>query len=293
MPILDVEDGYGVTYGVRMAYAGVAGKRSRLSVPLTWGGLKRAGVEFDRTFVGGPLGRVEVGSVLERRRNPAFDEEDTRRRVWARAARAVGPLRLGGGAGWQRVSFADTTDSIRTITADVALDTRLDAALPRNAVYATAAFERLYFASGAAIVDRTTLDGRGYLGLVGQSVLVVRARREQASRPVPPYLKSLLGGDSNLRGFEPGAFVGDVLVTGSIELRVPLSAALAAGKVGVSVFLDAGTAYDKGQAFRDQPLHTGAGASVWLSATVFRVGLTIAHGTGAGTRATFGAGLSF
>ena len=103
----------------------------------------------------------------------------------------------------------------------------------------------------------------------------------------------MLGGDSNLRGFEAGAFAGDVLVAGSVELRVPLSAALASGKVGVSVFLDAGTAYDTGQVFRDQTLHTGAGASVWLCATVFRMGLTIAHGRRAGTRVTFGAGLSF
>ena len=38
MPILDGEDGYGFTYGVRIAYPGRSASRSRLSSPLTWGG---------------------------------------------------------------------------------------------------------------------------------------------------------------------------------------------------------------------------------------------------------------
>lgn len=292
LPVFHVEDGYGATYGARMAYAGLAGRRSRLSFPLTWGGFKQAAVEFDRTFVVGPLSRVEAGASIDRQRNPAFDEHDDRRRVWARAGRAVGSLRLDGGAAWQRVSFAGETDRLRSIQAEATLDTRLDPALPRNAVYARAAVERVHFDSGGPPATLSTVDGRGYVGLLGQSVLVASARRDQANRSLPPYLKFLAGGDGNLRGFEPGAFVGDILVAGSLELRVPLSAVLSAGKVGVSVFVDAGTAYDHGQAFRDQPLHVGGGASVWLAATVFRMGLTVAHGRGAGTRVTFGAGLS-
>jgi outer membrane protein assembly factor BamA len=292
MPVLDIEDGYGATYGVRLAYAGVAGRRSRLSFPLTWGGLKQAGVELERTFADGPLSRVRLGASVDRRRNPAFDEHDDRRRVWGRAGRAFGPLRMDAGASSQRVAFGGEVDRLRSVVAEVALDTRLDPALPRHAVYALAAVEGVSFASGRPSTTRLTLDGRGYVGLIGQAVVVARAQRESASGPLPPYLKSLLGGDGNLRGFEPGAFVGDALVAGSLELRLPLSAALSAGKVGVSVFADAGAAYDHGQRFRDQTLQVGGGASVWLAATVFRMGLTVAHGRGAGTRVTFGAGLS-
>ncbi len=292
LPVLLIEDGYGATYGVRLAYAGTAGRRSRLSFPLSWGGFKQAAVEFDRTFVAGPLSRVEAGGSIDRRRNPAFDEQDDRRRVWVRAGRAVGPVRLDGGAAWQRVSFAGETDRLRSVQAEATLDTRLDPALPRNAVYARAALERVHFASGGLPATLSTVDGRAYVGLFRQLVLVASARRDQASRPLPPYLEFLLGGDRNLRGFEPGSFAGDILVAGSLELRVPLSAALSAGKLGVSVFVDAGAAYDHGQAFREQPLRVGGGASVWLAATVFRMGLTVAHGRGAGTRVTFGAGLS-
>ena len=53
MPILYGEDGYGLTYGARLAYAGAAGRRSRVSFPLTWGGLKRAGAELDLPFAHG------------------------------------------------------------------------------------------------------------------------------------------------------------------------------------------------------------------------------------------------
>jgi len=35
MPILSAEDGYGLTYGARLAYAGAAGRQSRVSFPLT------------------------------------------------------------------------------------------------------------------------------------------------------------------------------------------------------------------------------------------------------------------
>jgi outer membrane protein assembly factor BamA len=292
MPILDAEDGYGVTYGARVAYPGLLGERSRLSFPLTWGGLKRAGVEFDRRFTRGPFSRVEVGGVVQRRRNPAFEEEDDRRRLWLRGERAAGPIRAGATVGWQRVSFADLEDDLTTVGADIAFDTRLDPVLPRNAVFASAAWERVGFASGGAI-HRTRLDARGYLGVYRQNVVVVRVLREDANRSQPPYLKSLLGGWSSLRGFKAGSFTGDTMVLGSIEFRVPLTTPLSVGKIGVSLFADTGTAYENGQRYRDQTLRTGIGGSVWFAAAAFRMGLSVAHGRGADTRVNFGGGLTF
>ena len=83
------------------------------------------------------------------------------------------------------------------------------------------------------------------------------------------------------------------MVTGSIELRIPLTTPLSVGKLGVSVFADTGTAYEKGQRFRDQTLRTGIGGSVWFTAAAFRMGLSVAHGRGADTRVNFGGGLTF
>lgn len=292
LPVIDAEDGYGVTYGARLALANVGGPRGRLSFPLTWGGLKRAGAEYDRTFLDAPLSRIQTGVAVERQKNPAFQVQDHRKRVWVRAERALGLFRLGAGGEWRRVAFAGTHDTVRSLGADVAFDTRIDPVLPRNAVYATASWERLRFASGGATI-RTRVEARGYVGLVGQTALELRAVREDATRPLPPYLKSLLGGWSSLRGYKAGSFAGDTLALGSVELRVPLTSALSVGKLGVSAFVDAGTAYDKGQRFRDQRLHTGVGGSVWVTVAAFHLGLSVAHGRGAGTRVNFGGGLSF
>lgn len=292
VPILDFEDGYGATLGVRVAYPRPIGPNSRLSFPLTFGGMKRAGVELDRQFSRGPLSRIEFGAAIQRRENPAYEENDDRKRLWGRVERWAGPVKVGGTAGWQRVSFAGLEDDIRSLGGDVTLDTRIDPVLPRNAVYATAAAERLFFSSGEALT-RIRLDGRAYIGLFGQHVLVVRGLRESASAPAPPYLRSLLGGWANLRGFKAGFLTGDALVAGSVEWRIPLTSPISVGKFGVSVFADWGTAYDHGQRFSDQTMRTGVGGSVWFSVAAFRLGLAVAHGRGASTRVNFGGGLSF
>jgi outer membrane protein assembly factor BamA len=292
MPILAGEDGYGLTYGGRATYVGVMGRRGRVSVPLTWGGEKRVGVEFDRPFTSGPFTRVAGGAALQRVRNPGFDVDDTRRRLWARAERTVGVLRLGGVAEWQRVSFAGTDDEVRSGGVDVQVDTRRDPQFPRNAVIATASWTRLDFASGRAI-DRRRYEARGYLGLAGQTVLEARVLREDASRALPPAFQSLLGGSSNLRGFRAGSAAGDTLVSGSLELKVPLSSPLNIGQIGVNTFIDSGAVYAAGGRLRDQTMRTGFGAGVWMTATVFHAGVAIARGRHAGTRVHFGAGISY
>ena len=292
LPILNAEDGYGLTYGVTSSIANVLGDRSRLSVPLSWGGTRRAGVELEKNFVSGPITRVEIGAAIQRRTNPAFDEEDDRGRVWVRGERAFDSIRVGSTLGWQTVTFGPISNEMTTVGADVTLDTRLDPAYPRNAVFATAAWERMSFTSGATL-QRTNLDGRGYLGLLGQSVLAVRVLRQGANGPQPAYLKPLLGGWSSLRGFEAGAFVGDIVLAGSAELLVPISSPISVARLGLSVFVDTGVAYDFGQRLQEQVNQTGIGGSVWMTATVFRVSLSVAHGRGAGTRVNFGGGLTF
>ena len=292
MPIFEFEDGYSGTFGVRLALVNIGGERGRLSFPLTMGGTRKAGVEYDRTFVRGPLTRVEVGTNIQRRKNPGFDVFDRRERVWARAERSFWRVRTGPTGMWQQVHFADIDDTLQSIIADVVLDTRLDPLLPRNAVYAAASWERIEFESGGQ-ADRTRVDARGYVGLIGQTVLVARAVREDASRPLPPYLKSLLGGWSSLRGFAAGAFIGDTAVSGSLELRMPLTTPLSVGKIGVSAFIDVGKAYHKGTFFDDVKLERGVGGSVWMTIAALKVSFSVARGLGTGTRVNFGGGLSF
>jgi outer membrane protein assembly factor BamA len=293
LPVLDVEDGYGVTYGASFALTDIAGARSRVLLPLTWGGTKRAAAAFEKDFERGPIDRISAGAALSRREHPFFERNDHRVRYWARAERDVVPwLRVGGTLGAERVSFMDRRDRLVQAGADVIVDTRTDPWLARNAVYARAAWDR-FGVRGAAAVRKRELEAAGYLGLPGQGVLVARMLHASADRALPPYLQPILGGMANLRGFAAGTAVDDTLAAGSLELRVPLTSPLSVGKVGVSAFVDAAAVYDHDARLADQRFHRGVGGSVWFTAAFLRASVAVARGFGGSTRVHFGTNVTF
>jgi len=292
LPVLHFDDGYGFTYGARISYAGFQSDRTRMSFPLTWGGERRAGVEFDRTFTASPISRVQLVADIRQQRNPAYEITDRRQGVRGRIESVAGPVRAGGSVGYEAVDFGGEHDDIQSVGADVTFDTRLNPTLPRNAVYARASWERLDTVS-SGVLHKVRLDGAGFVGLWGQNVLALRAAREHVNEPAPRYLRSMLGGADSLRGFAVGAFTGDTVVTGSAELLMPLSSPLRVGQLGVSVFVDTGAAYEKGERLQDQVFEVGYGGSVWVTFTALRISLAVAHGRGASTRVHFGAGFTF
>ena len=155
LPIVNYADGYGFTYGGRVSFVNALGPRSRISVPLTWGGERKAAVEIDRTFDKGPFTRISGALGVTRRVNPFFEFSDIRHEAAARAERALTPwLRVGGGA---RVTDVRSPVDERHVTpgVDVVLDTRIDPAFPRNAVHVVAGLEQLRFEH-----CRTCGDGR-------------------------------------------------------------------------------------------------------------------------------------
>jgi outer membrane protein assembly factor BamA len=300
IPMVHGEDGYALTVGARIALVNIGGPRNRMSFPLTVGGTKQAGAEFDRTFVQGPLTRIKIATGIAERQNPAFLIDDKRVAAGVRVERAFGPLLVGGGGGWQRVSFDTDRDNIGAFRGDVSYDTRVDPSFPRNAVYLMASAERLIFAGPpsepgtSSPITRTRLEGQGYVGFIGQTVIVIRGLREDANRLQPRYLQSILGGWTTLRGFPAGSFTGDTLVTGSLELRVPFSSPQAFIKWGVNFFADHGTIYRADQKLSDATFHTGAGGGVWLAAARVHLGLALAHGLGGnGSHVNFDAGINF
>lgn len=291
MPVLTREDGYGFTYGARLARQTVAGRNSRLSFPLTWGGEKKAGADFEKTIEHAPVDRALAGVSVSRRTNPFYEREDDRQRAWVRVERELVPaVRIGATAGWQHVSFMGGDDRFAHAGADVVFDTRVDPTLPRNAVFAKASWDHL---GGPADAGHYVLDGRGYVGLFRQNVLAVRALRDAADRPLPPYFQPLLGGMANVRGFSAGTSAGDILVAYSAELIVPLTSPLSIGKIGLSAFADRGTVYNVGERLRDQTMKQGYGGGVWFSAAFLKVNVAVAHGRGSSTRVHVGANVSF
>jgi outer membrane protein assembly factor BamA len=310
LPILRYEDGYGLTYGARLTLPDPhwMGKRSRITFPLSWGGTKQAGVDLEKRLDTGLIDRVTAGASISQRDNLAYDQEDDRARLYLRGEHEFSRLlRMGATTGWQRATFDGVADEFWQVEGDVVVDTRVDPILARNAVYGRASWEHLDFGNGPLATpaqpggymgyqgpaSRTSLEGRGYLGIIGQAVLEGRVLREDSDRPLPPYLQPELGGLSTLRGFRSGSFVGDTLVAMSAEIVLPLTSPLKLGKLGVSAFIDRGTVYPKGERFSDQTLEQGLGAGVWFAAAFLRLNVAVAHGRGASTQVHVGGNVTF
>jgi hypothetical protein len=292
LPVLNYEDGYGFTYGARLTRPDAVGPRSRLSLPLTWGGDKRAALELEKSPERGPLRRVQAGASISRQTHPYFDEDDDRRRIFVGAdSKPVGPLRGDLTAAWEQVSFGSDRDRLVRIGGGVTLDTRIDPVLARNAVFARVSVEHLSLRTAGGL-NTIAIDLRGYVGLFGQTVLVLRGLRDDGDRPRPRFLRPMLGGTANLRGFRAGTAVGDTLTAASAELRVPMTSPLSFGKLGISVFVDSATVYDEGGRLADQRFDTGVGAGVWFSAAFLRLNLSVARGLGHSTRVNFGTTLA-
>ena len=295
LPILNYDDGYGFTYGGRFSTIGLFGGGERVSVPLTWGGTRRAAVEVDRTFKSGPLTRVESTFGIAQRENPRYEIDDQRVTWTARAERSfAGLVRAGVDTSQGTVDFGGLEDRLWTVGADIALDTRGDPAFPRNAVRIGASWNALHVRGVQPTANRYVTDARGYLGVIRQAVLAGRVQYATADAPVPIYERLLLGGASNLRGFDTGAFDGDRLLTASAELRVPITSVLNGSKLGLTAFMDAGKALEVGESFDQAPWHRGVGGGVFLIAAIFRVNLDVAHGLKTGdTRVHLSSGFSF
>ena len=292
-PSLEYIDGYGFIAGGRLSFVNVLGKGGHIAAPLTFGSTRQAGIELDKTFGAASGGRVHGGYRIISRENPGYDIRDLRNEFWAEGTRRFARmLSASTSAGWSDVSFGEVHDQLVTGGASIALDTRVNPSFPRNAVYASAGWEGLSPDSGRA-VNRFTLDGQAYLGLVGSSVLALRARTETADAPLPVYERALVGGFASLRGFKAGAFTGDNAATASLELRVPFHSPLRLGQTGLTVFGDAGAAYDHGTKLADAPFEYGVGGGWYLRVPLFQLEVDVAYGFDSGTRVHVMAGFKF
>jgi outer membrane protein assembly factor BamA len=292
-PSLEYVDGYGVVAGGRVSFVNVLGKGGHLVAPLTVGSTRQAGLELDKTLQNGPVSRIHGGYAIVSRENPAYDTRDLRNDFLVEASRQF--ARVGNAAvraGWADVSFGDIDDQLTTYGARVSVDTRVNTAFPRNASCVSVAWDALKPEAGAT-VNRYTIDAQAYVGFIGSSVLALRARTETADRPLPVYERALLGGFGSLRGFKAGAFTGDNVAEASLELRVPFHSPLRLGQTGLTMFGDAGAAYDHGVQLSDARVEYGVGGGWYLRVPLFQLEVDVAYGFDSGTRVHVTAGLRF
>ena len=294
LPVFDYTEGYGVTYGGHTSFVDVLGEGGRLSVPARWGGTKRIALEADKVFSSGLITRVQGGVMLSRRENPRFEIDDDRTEGWVQVDRRLpGRLRAEVRAGWADIRFGSLDDTLGRYRVMLELDTRSDQSFPRDAVRARASYEWLDVGDRSSVIGRQSYEVEAFAGLVGQSVLAVRAAYTGADAPVPPYEQSILGGGGSLRGWRVGDFGGDRQASGSVELRFPLTSPLSVGRTGAAVFYDTGAAFDVGQSITDTRFRHGAGVGLFLDTAILHLRLDIAHNIVNAARLHVTAGVSF
>ena len=302
LPILNYADGYGMTYGIRVAFADVTGPDSRLSVPLSWGGERRAGVELERSF-NDERTRAGVALWVNRLVNPYFDVPDLRRQVRLEAEQSIVDwLKVGAGARVAHVEFGDDYAARHTAAgAHVTVDTRIDPSFPRNAVHTRIAWERIAIGAdsvgsgsvGTGGVGRWLADARGYVGIGGSAVLALRGQLARADGLLPAAEQPLLGGSDSLRGYPAGHRAGDSLAAVSAEVRLPLNSPLSVSRFGVKGFVDAGTTWASGERLSDQRFERGIGGGVYMGAAAVILDLDVAWPQEGSPRVHFGLGVSF
>lgn len=292
LPILNYADGYGFTYGARFSFIEPLGPHTRISVPLSWGGERRAAFEIERTFSGGVVSRVNGSLATFRRVNPHFGVADLRHEARGRVERVLNSwLRVGGAVRTARVDFAGTENQHTAAGADVVFDTRIDPSFPRNALHTMLGWERMDF--GAAGAGRWYGDLRGYAGVGGSRVLALRAQFSRVTAPLPPSEQALLGGSDSLRGYATGYRAGDNLAAVSAELRVPFTSPLRIGRFGVKAFVDAGTVWPDGERLANQRFDRGIGGGVYAGIAVLMFDLDVAWPESGGPRVHVGMGVTF
>jgi len=264
-------------------------------VPLTWGGTRRAALEFERLFKSGPLTRIDSSVALWNRENPRFEIRDQRFELKGRAERVFADVfRAGVDASRSTISFDALDDDLWTLGTSAGVDTRLDPNFPGNAILTTVGWTGMHFRTIPDRVDKYTADLRGYLRVFRQIVVAGRAAYTGTNTTLPPYERLLLGGSSSLRGFDTGAFEGDRMFSTSAEVRIPLTSVLHGSKLGLTVFTDAGKTWDFGTRMEDAAWHRGAGAGLFLIASIVRINLDVARGfKDGGTHVHLSSGFTF
>jgi outer membrane protein assembly factor BamA len=278
MPILSYSDELGFTYGARITTIDLLGADERISFPLSWGGTKQAAAELRFDIDRRALSGVTAETGIRRLKNPHFDIDDTRVTVGGGVFKRAGPAQLDFSVDWQRVEFADTKDDLLNLGVGAKVDTRQEAYLPRNAIYLAGGYDHLDILEGGQSYNRFTADVRGYVGLIGHTILASQFVYRGADGRLPDYERLWLGGAETLRGYSTARFIGDNLATASIEFRWPLRPPVQVGQFGLDLFVDTGTVYDHGDSLRDATFYSGVGGGVFFFALGYGLKVDVGYG---------------
>ena len=276
-PIFSGSDEYGLTYGLRSTAKDLLGFQERISIPLTWGGVRRAEVEGEFELHNPVVQKLTATVGVSRKEHPHYEISDFRKEVNVVVKRRLKLFEVNAQSGWAGVDFGGLDGDFVTVGAGTVLDTRQDVNFSRDAVYAEIAWKRLSLLAAGRGINVFTFDFRGYKGLFGQTILAGQFYYSGADGTLPDYERPFLGGATTLRGYEPGAFTGDNIATASLELRLPLSPLRRIYRSGFTLFFDSGTAYDHGVSLANAKFRHGAGVGAFILIMGFGVKADVAY----------------
>ena len=217
LPVLNAEDGYGLTYGARFALADPAGKQQPPVVPADVGRHQRG-----RRGARQDVRARPAGSPRRRRIDLAADQSVLRGGRRPRAGLGARRTRAGARAAGRRDRRLSSAPHLSTR----AIDSRMPAPMSSSTRASIRSWRATPSTRGPRwdhfklLAARTAPSSTraATSGCSARASSPSVAQRTDSSRPLPPYLQPLLGGMANLRGFEAGTAVGDTLVAASAEL---------------------------------------------------------------------------
>ncbi len=174
--------------------------------------------------------------------------------------------------------FAGTRDDVDRVTADLMIDTRLDPAFPRNAVWGRAGVDWLDVVTGRRRRLRT--DASAALGLPFGAALTARGFLTSSDGPLPRYEQTMIGGGLATRGYRRGYRVADNAAGGSLTLARPFGSPLDVVRHGVRVFVDWGAVYDAGTKLGDARFDRGAGIGWFANLMAVNAYVDVGRGNG-------------
>lgn len=137
----------------------------------------------------------------------------------------------------------DASMLVKSIRAELTVDTRDDADAPAKGWYITGKAEKTIDEIRDEIsFERYIIDVRRYQPLSWDEVLSIRVRGGTSGGLLPPMYLFDLGGLSTLRGYDFKQFTGDRMVLGNIEYRMNASK-LQVFDFDIILFLDSGLAW--------------------------------------------------
>jgi outer membrane protein assembly factor BamA len=292
-PILSGSDEYGLSYGVSVSAKDLLGVNEKLSVPLTWGGIRRAAIEGTFDLHNPVFQTLAATGGISRKENPYYHKGDFRKEIQATARSRFGRFEFNVQSGWNGVRFDARSSDLASIGAGILFDTRQNINVPRDAVYAGFFYKRLSILSGGPGYNLYTLDFRGYKGLIGQTILAGQFLYQGTDGRLPDYERHFLGGANTLRGYKPGAFTGDNSAVASLELRVPLTPLRKMYSAGIEGFIDSGAIYEYGMSMGNAQFKHGAGLGAYFLIAGFGLKADLAYNMHDAFRVHFGTGFRF